>query len=383
MKHRPFYVVAVLAAAAAMALTVYFSGGGAGGKPAEDEPPPSRKSNRGQAVRSGPVVFVPELITNQEQVTHPRIVALAPGVAQIVRDLHMGRLLVGRHSSDDWSDPRLPICGDQSGIDYEKLIALEPTHVYLQWGENPLPERLVALQREKGWIVRNVPLLHLTDINNAVIIVYDNTRRQEADALQWERAHTAPNPDPLTGKPGPARQQSEAERLVANAPYTLLHGFEKAMEADDALAGAGRILLLYQGEGENGKAPSPAALGPGSYHHDILLRLGGRTATEKGKPFIPLDAEDVSSLKPDGIIIVRPRSARAAADANPDPQSIDALMSTLGVIARLDIPAAKNKRVALIDDPMALIPGTNMSKIADRMREILKGWSGPAPVQSK
>lgn len=315
-----------------------------------------------------------------EQVPHPRIVALAPGVAQIVRDLGMGRLLVGRHANDAWSDPALPSCGDQEGIDYERLIATEPTHIFIQWGKNPIPERLTALAAEKGWSVHNVPLLKLADIRNAVDFVYDSTSPMELGALLWERAHTYATPE--SRKPG--TPPGPLERQLTNARSSLFKRFEAAMTIDERLAGAGRILLLYQGEGERGGGSGgghPAALGPGSYHHDMLLALGGKTATEQGKEFMPLDAEDVSRIKPDGIIIVRPRRITPAADPVAGGKGVEDLAAALGVLVELDIPAVKNKRIALIDDPMALVPGTNLATVAEHMRAILKEWA-QAPMRA-
>lgn len=312
---------------------------------------------------------------SEVQVAHPRIVVLAPGVAQIVRDLGMGRLLVGRHASDVWSDPALPACGDQEGIEYERLIAANPTHIFLQWGEQPVPERLTGLAEERGWKVHNLPLLKLADIRNAVILVYDSVSPMELGALRWERAHTYATPE--SRKPG--TPPGALEQRLTNAPYSLFQSFEAALRGDEQLAGAGRILLLYQGEGEQGGG-HPAALGPGSYHHDVLLALGGRTATKEGKAFMPLDAEDISRMKPDGIIIVRPRATSSPATTGGAQTQPEQLANSLGVLMKLDIPAIRNKRVALIDDPMALVPGTNMAAVAERMRAILKEWADAAPA---
>ncbi|HYD00456.1 MAG TPA: hypothetical protein VEB22_04450 [Phycisphaerales bacterium] len=373
------WMIALAIAAAAMAVTIWLSG--------EPEPQQSQETPRQRgagggrsraAWRSGRVAFVPELATPAEQVAHPRIVALAPGVAQIVRDLGFERMLVGRHANDDWSDPSLPSCGDQQGLDYERLIASNPTHVFIQWGENPLPKRLIELQKENGWIVRNIALLKLDDIRDAVVMIHDTTARQELAALRWERAHTYPNPE----KAAPAATPTDLERAVETATFKLVQRFERALSFDPSLAHAGRTLLLYQGEGERSGASrsgSPAALGPGSYHHDLLLRIGGRSATDQGKPFMPLDAEDVASLAPDTIIIVRPRPATAGSAPTP---TTDALLSSLGALARLDVPAVRNRRIAVIDDPMALIPGTNLAVVADRMREILGQWAAE-PLSTK
>ncbi len=368
MNRRALLISAAVAAALTAAVTFWFSSDA--GEASEQSHRASRTRNR-NLWRTGRLAFVPET-AEQAYVPHPRIVAIAPGIAQIIRDLGCAHLLVGRHSADEWSDRGLRVCCDPQGIDYENLLAAHPTHVFLQWGANPIPPRLTALAAEKGWTVVNVPLLSLDDIATAVNTVHTAFRTQEADALRWERAHTAT--DTPDGRP--SAQPSETEQNLAVAHMMLLQRFETAMVPDETFATAGRVLLLYQGDGEQATGGGhTAALGPGSYHHDLLLRLGGRSATPQGQVFMPLDAEDVARLAPDAIIIIRPRSS-GAAQASATPTAAE-LLASLGVIARLDVPAVTNRRIAIIDDPMSLIPGTNMAEVADRLRAILKAWATP------
>src|SRR5689334_23210000 len=70
----------------------------------------------------------------------PRVVALSPAVARTMRDLGLGKYLVGRHGFDQWSAQSLPVCGDQNGIDYETLVRARPTQVFLQVAD--VPDRL-------------------------------------------------------------------------------------------------------------------------------------------------------------------------------------------------------------------------------------------------
>lgn len=379
MKHRNIIILGVVAAVCASALTFILSRpdpelppvrpGWRTGRMGYAAPPPltppgsaypsSRREN-------GPAAPAPE---------HPRVAALAPAVAQILRDLGVGDLIVARHAQDRWTDPSVPPCGDQSGIDYERLLAVNPTHVLVQWGERELPDRLTGLAAERGWVVQNIPLLTLDDVQHATVALAGEIVTPELNALRAEDAAETP-PPPAAPSPPPAR--AERERRLQAAPYTLIERLDRAYAADPSLARAGRVLLLYQGAGETGAAARPAALGPGSYSHDVLLRLGAQTATPTGKPFMPLDAEDVGALRPDAIVIVRPRATASAprqgdggTEATPG-----ALTASLGAVARLDIPAVKNGRLALIDDPMALVPGTNLATFADRLREALKAWAG-------
>lgn len=268
----------------------------------------------------------------------PRVVVLAPAAGIMLRDMGLGEYLVGRHAFDSWSDPALPICGDQSGIDYETLIGLKPTHVVMQWGERALPAQLVNVcERDKIEII-NLELLQLDAIPRAVdrlseTVYHDLKRWSDAQPIE-RRLHFMDVSGHWRGK------------------------FDESFRADAALAAAGRVLLLH-----NSKPPT--ALGPGSYHHDLLLRLGGQSATPTGAAYINLDAEDILRLKPEAIIIVRPGAEGAA-------------IELLGELCKLDIPAIRSGRLMVIDDSDALIPGTNMVRIADTMRGALQSWAKPS-----
>lgn len=263
-----------------------------------------------------------------------RVAALAPAIAQMLQDMHADDLLVARHG---WDRVRtdLPVAGDQSGIDYEALIGARPTHVLLQWGERDLPERLHALAREHGWVVRSFPLLTLSDIQSALAWMH-------AEVVRPALGERAPPPPDLLG-------QIDALR-------------------SPACARAGRVLLVHNA--------NPDVLGPGSYHHEILERLGGAPAITRGKAFMSLDAEDVLRLNPDAIILIPARDPGTPPLAG----GLDAaaLRERLGRAGTLDIAAVRSGRIAVIDDPLALSPSTALVGVARRMSEVLAEWGRKA-----
>lgn len=258
----------------------------------------------------------------------PRIVALSPALAVTLRDLGLAGRIVGRHGFDRSLPREIPVCGDQSGIDYEALIRVQPTHVLVEWGSRPLPARLERLGAERGWTLRAFALLTLEDITASV---EDLARQFDAPA------------------PGLRDRLGEA---WAPRPGRL--------------AGAGRVLLL-------GAVEPPSVLGPGSFHHQILERLGGTPAVTEGNPFITLDAEDVVRLAPDAIILILPRAPDAP--PRPVPPEQAELERLLGRLARLELAAVARGRVALIDDPLAHTPSTAMLTLTEEMSRILEEWA--------
>ncbi|MFN0012033.1 MAG: ABC transporter substrate-binding protein [Phycisphaerales bacterium] len=278
-----------------------------------------------------------------------RIAALSPAIAVILRDLGHADAIVARHGFDAWSNQALPVAGDQQGFDYETLLRVNPTHVLVQWGGGggggggggrDLPARLSQLARERGWLVQDLPLLTLADIERAAASLHTLTT---PNALAW------------TDTPLAARMKA------AWAPRT------------PSLAPAGRVLLLY------GTNP-PTAIGPGSFHHQLLERLGGTPAITSGSPFMQLDVEDVLRIAPDCIVLVRPADATPAS-STPGPQwrivPPEEFPATLGPLAKHPIPAITQRRVGILTDPLAAIPGTNLITLADDLGALLEAISGP------
>jgi ABC-type Fe3+-hydroxamate transport system substrate-binding protein len=255
----------------------------------------------------------------------PRIAALSPALAVILDDLKLSHLIVGRHSWDMVLDKSIPVCFDDNKADYERLLSVKPTHILLQLQSEPLPPRLNHLAQTHHWLITDFPILALDDIKTAT-----------------------------TGL---------ADLFSTGADKPLLENMDRAWSRRDGLF-TGRVLLLA------GLDP-PSVLGPGSWHHQILERLGGTPAITEGSRYITLDAEDILHLKPDAIILILPRD-RGTPPAFP---TINDLQRQLGRLATLDIPAIHHSRLALIDNPLAHTPSTAMIGLADEMSAILQRWA--------
>ncbi|MCC6660214.1 MAG: hypothetical protein IT437_04940 [Phycisphaerales bacterium] len=255
----------------------------------------------------------------------PRIVVLSPAIGVILRDLGLAPRIVGRHGFDLALPKSIPVCGDQSGLDYEAMVRVRPTDILMEEGAGGVPARLTELAAQNGWSVRAFPMLTLDDIR-------DCTRRV---ALTFGRD-----------------------------AVPILSRMDAAWSPRDNLY-QGRVLLLAA-------VDPPSALGPGSFHDQVLQRLGGVPAITDGSPYITLDAEDVLRLSPDAILLILPRPPDAPARAAP--VSAGDLVTLLRRVGTLDIPAVRDHRIALIDDPLAHTPSTAMIGLADEVARILRGW---------
>lgn len=269
-----------------------------------------------------------------------RIAAVSPALAITLRDLGLADQIVARHAWDMVLDLKVPIVGDQSAVDFEALLAADPTHVMLEWGVRPVPERLAEMATRHDWRVKSWSLLSYQQVRASF---------GEIAAFLAEGADGTPD--------GGQELLARATELTARLDAACAQRTEATR--------AGTVLQLHS-------VMPPAALGPGSFHHEIMERLGGRSALTSGGAYVQMHMEDLLQIAPESIVIVEPRDARGgAAKGSSDWPSME---RKLGAIARLQIPAVKERRVALIDDPLCLTPSSAMIGFAGELAAILGRW---------
>lgn len=252
----------------------------------------------------------------------PRIVVLSPALGETLQALGLGESVVGRHAFDRGWPESVPAVGDQSGIDYERLLRLEPTHVLLEHSAAGTPPRLTQLAGANRFSVREFPMLTLGDIRGALEYI------------------------PAVFSSDNARERSRALLLELDAVL------QPMKDIDDR---AGRILLLYSTD------PIGVA-GPGSYHAEIVRALGMMLAVDTGRAYQVLDVEDARRLYPDSIVMFIPGA---------DPSRKTEL---LGLLGTLDLRPVRSGRVAIINHPSAQIPGPGAIEVARQLREQVSSW---------
>lgn len=258
----------------------------------------------------------------------PRIVSLSPAASVMLRQAGLEDAVVGRHGWDAVLDPGVPTAGDQTGLDYERLAVLDPTHVVIEPGATGIPARLTELAERDGALVVPVRTLTLEDIE------------------------------------GSARAIAGAFGDAAPRGRELLDAAARLGAVRDARPSWGRVLLVVS------VSPAIDCLGPGSAHHELLVNAGFTPALAEGAPWVTLSVEDVMRLDPAAIVLIQPASSP---DAGSGP-----IGGRLGGLAGRGIAAERLGRLVLIDEPLALVPGTNLVEIGGLMREGLDAL-GPLP----
>jgi ABC-type Fe3+-hydroxamate transport system substrate-binding protein len=248
----------------------------------------------------------------------PRIVAHSPAIARMLVDVGLEDSIVGRHAFDLVLRPDVPVVGDTNALDYERLLAVRPTDVILQHGQRAIPDRLEDLADQHGWNVVSYDIDSLDDIRATLLDLPE--RVSFGDEASNRRAAAS----------------TRARRIAAQLDAVLV--------PDPTLEQAGTMLMLF------GVDP-PYAFGPRAFFAEMATRMGARNALTEGD-YVRMSLEDVLNLDPDVIVLVM--------EADPSTTWRD----LAGPVARLQIGAVVDDRVAVVRHPLALLPSSSIIEVA-------------------
>lgn len=260
-----------------------------------------------------------------------RLVSLSPAITRTLVDFELGPQIVGRSPYCTFLEPSVPVAGDLTAVDYETIIKLRPTHVFVQPPATGIDPELPRIADEHHWRLVQWRLNALADIEQMIAAVPEALRIGDQPIDEGLRAR--------------------ARLLRLRLEDVLVH--------DEAVEQAGSILIVFR--------TSPVmAFGRKTYLDDILTRLGGRNALAMdGYP--ELNLEDVFKLNPDTLLLIRGDGA-----------SLDHA-AALGPLATLTIKAVTEGRIVQIDDSDALMPSTQAAEIAALLRERFQRLADESP----
>jgi ABC-type Fe3+-hydroxamate transport system substrate-binding protein len=276
----------------------------------------------------------PDAVAADETAQEPRVCAVSPAIAQMLIDMNLDGVLVGRHRFDAAAPQDVPIVGDQLELDYEMLLAVQPTEVLLQFGEQVVPPRLQQLAAEHNWNVESFDIDSADDIERVL--------RRLPEVLSF-------------ANDARGQRQREKARAAAEALASELH---QALQTNDTVKQAGSLLLLWS-------VDPPSAFGAESFIGDVVACLGGDNILRSGA-YPELTLEDIVALDPDTILLF----AYDDADAS--------LAARFGRLAELDLAAVRAGRLVVVQDPQVLIPTTSVPRVA---RKIEAALAGIGPVE--
>ncbi len=256
------------------------------------------------------------------------VVSLAPAVTRAVVDLGMGDRLVGVASHDASAAADLPVVGGYQEADVERIVGLRPAMVLrMSGGEDAA---LTAAVEAVGGQVHT-----LSDPRSVQDVLEMVTRLGE---LLGEAEAAA------------ALEQRITQRLAAVR--------DAAVSTDGHRP---RVLLLLDPAGL-------MAIGPRATHHELLEWVGGVNAVGDAVVSAPvLDAEAVVAARPEVIVLLVPGGPELGAWEQDE---------RLAALRGLPVPAVQRRRVHVLNDPLVLLPSTNIADTAEALAAAIREPTG-------
>ncbi len=282
---------------------------------------------------------------NTEQL-EVRMAALSPAIAVMLRDLGFEDRIVAKHDYDMVLSGQVPAAGSELGFDLEVLIETNPTHLFFQKTSAERSPKLLQIADERGWILFERPLNTLDDIAVAMDDLY------------------------YLFKGAPQGQPTEFDVMQDQDRTPPSEGLALAWDDLGPIAdAAGKVLVL-------GSVDPIGAMGPGSYHHQLITRLGATPAVAEGSMWIELDYEDLIALNPDSIILISPQQqTEDDRFGEPAVPTLDEIKGAFGPLADLPIAAFESGRVGVIDHPLGLLPSGALGEVADEIAAMFELWA--------
>ena len=173
-----------------------------------------------------------------------RIISLSPGITNTLIDAGFENLLVGRSTFCFYADQEIPIVGDLRTIDYERLLQLSPTHLFVQETVSGIDNHLVALATQEKFELHAWPLDRVSDIQE----LYGDITEMFGDA----RLSLQLNPSEKQSIPSPIlviTQGSEGNAGLCFGKETYIDDVLQSMGVENVVLQSGWISLSLENIG--------------------------------------------------------------------------------------------------------------------------------------
>ena len=104
-------------------------------------------------------------VNSDEKLEGIRVVSLSPGITASIVDMGFSDYIIGRSAFCEDQGNAIPVVGDLYNIDYERLLRLQPTHVFVQKLVAPVDGHLERLAGEGSFVLRSWKLDSIVDIH--------------------------------------------------------------------------------------------------------------------------------------------------------------------------------------------------------------------------
>jgi len=253
--------------------------------------------------------------------TSPRIISLAPALSQMLDQMGMVNFIVGVQKDDFVVDKSIPVVGTYVEVNTERLITLQPTHVLMMVGKEGVPTSLTTLADQGGFKLATWS--------------YPDNIQSVADIL-WH---------PTEQCLGNVFDRPELARLTREKMLIQLELVKQATSFEPNKS----VLIVL------GTQPLMAS-GSNTVFNDLMQFVNATNVAAEATVKAPVyDREKLLALQPEVVLMMQPY-AMPLEDFEKDDR--------LKVFRGLDIPAVKDKRIVMLNDPLVYLPATNLPYVA-------------------
>lgn len=261
----------------------------------------------------------------------PTVASLSPAATDLLVGMGAADHLVAVSNFDADRDAvrGLDRVGDYRTQDWEKLSALRPQKMIIQMREQRLPAGLRDRARKSGIELVNITIDGLDDVFVAI---------------------------PQLGKAVGEEEKADAQLRRLRKQFEVVR---KRVEGRPKV----RALIVVDDGGRS-------VAGPGTFLDDILKAAGGENAAAPLETQWPtVDREKILELSPQVVIHLLPAAS---------PQVVSAAKQFWADLPQ--VPAVKNKRVHLLTEWYALLPGDHVGQLAEQYALILHPFANVRPL---
>jgi len=263
-----------------------------------------------------------------------RIVCLVPAITRMIVDLGLEEQVVGVAEYDALAEHGRPVVGHFASVDTERLLSLRPDLVITVDSKDSPSRRLKNLAADGLFELIAEP--YPTDIEAV------------ADTL-----HRPGQNNDLGDHLGVPQHAAELRRRMT--------GRLDAVRRTTADKQPPRVLMCI------GLSPVMAS-GSGTVHDQLLKVVHATNAAADAVGTAPtFDREMLITLKPDLILLLQPGAPPLS---GPDDHRLDDFRG-------LPIPAVRNNRIHVINEPHCMLPSTNLPALAERFAQVVHGQALP------
>jgi iron complex transport system substrate-binding protein len=268
--------------------------------------------------------------TGQKSAKIPTVASLVPAATDLIVGMGAGDHLVAVSNYDLVTEVAgLPRVGDYQSIDWEKLAQIRPNVLISFYGSGHTPAGFLEKTGEFKISPINVRLDRLDEIYEGIVKL---------------------------GEACNEREKAIAERDRLKAGIDAVRERYKGQPRVSALIAIG--------------STGADLAGPGTFFDDVLEAAGGQNVVTGSHPYVTLDREAVSALKPAVILQILPgKGAQTAEQAR-------AAWASLS-----EVPAVRDNRVIIYTDDYIMQPGPHLAEVAERFAAALH--PGAAPTSTR